>query len=557
MSSDTKTTVDVLVVGSGAAGMMTALAAKEAGLKPLIIEATEMLGGNSAISGGGLWVPNNHVMKRAGVSDSYEDARQYLDACVDLAGPVGRASSPERRHAFLTQGPQMVQWLEDLGMQWVYGRGYSDYYPERAGGKAVGRGIEARKFNIKRIGAWADRLRFSVRAMPIYTTEVAKMAVSFRTLQGFLTAARVVGLEATFPRLIGKQLVGLGNALTGRLLELLLAREIPLWLSSPLKELVIEDGRVTGAIVDRTGKEVLVSAARGVMIASGGFEKNAKMRQQYQESPVTDAWTSGTDGNRGRPIAMAKEAGAALSLMEDAWWGPTIMFPDTNKPLFMLMERSLPYCFIVAKDGKRFMNESESYVDAGHHQYERHRSVEAIPAWQIMDSRHRRYYPFGMAMPGNGGTRKLLEQGLFFEGRTLEELAKKIGVDANGLVETAARFSEFARTGKDLDFHRGDSAYDRVYSDPRVKPNPNLGPVDQPPFFAVKVFPGDLGTKGGILTDEHARALREDGTVIEGLYAAGNASASVMGHTYPGPGATLGPAMVFGFIGGRHMAARA
>jgi 3-oxosteroid 1-dehydrogenase len=159
-----------------------------------------------------------------------------------------------------------------------------------------------------------------------------------------------------------------------------------------------------------------------------------------------------------------------------------------------------------------------------------------------------------MAMPGNGGTRKLLEQGLFFEGRTLEELATKIGVDAQGLVETAARFSEFARTGKDLDFHRGDSAYDRVYSDPRVKPNPNLGPVDQAPFYAVKVFPGDLGTKGGILTDEHARALREDGTVIEGLYAAGNASASVMGHTYPGPGATLGPAMVFGFIGGRHMA---
>jgi 3-oxosteroid 1-dehydrogenase len=278
------------------------------------------------------------------------------------------------------------------------------------------------------------------------------------------------------------------------------------------------------------------------------------MRREYQESPVTDEWTSGTDGNRGGPITVAKHAGAALALMDDAWWGPTIMFPDTHKPLFMLMERSLPYCFMVAKDGKRFMNESESYVDAGHHQYERNRAVEAIPAWQIMDARHRKFYPFGMAMPGNGGTRKLLEQGLFVEGQTLEELAGKIGVDAANLVETARRFSEFARTGKDLDFHRGDSAYDRVYSDPRVRPNPNLGPVEQAPFYAVKVFPGDLGTKGGVLTDEHARALREDGTVIEGLYAAGNASASMMGHTYPGPGATLGPAMVFGYIGGRHMA---
>ena len=550
MSSE-KIEVDVLVVGSGAAGMVAALAAKEKGLETILVESTEMLGGNSAISGGGVWIPNNHVIKRAGQTDSYEEARTYMDACI---GDVGPASSSERRDAFLKRGPEVVQWLEDLGFKWVYGRGYSDYYPERPGGKPMGRGIEGKKYNIKRLGHWADKLRYSVRAMPLYTSEVNKMAVSLRTWKGFFTAARVIGLEALFPRLVGMQLVGLGNSLMGQLLELLLAREVPMWLSSPMKELLIENGRVVGIVVENGGKRQHVYARRGVILTSGGFEKNAKMREQYQEHPVTDAWTSGTEGNTGRPIELARDAGAALSLMEDAWWGPTMMYPESGEPQFMLQERSLPFCFIVAKDGKRFMNESESYVDAGHHQYDKHREVEAIPAWQIMDSRHRKYYPFGMLMPGRGGSKKGVKMGLFIEAQSIEELAQKIGVDVDGLVETTKRFNEFAKAGKDLDFHRGDSAYDRVYSDPRVKPNPNLGPVDKPPFYAVKVYPGDLGTKGGLLTDEFARVLREDGSVFEGLYAAGNCSASVMGHTYPGPGSTLGPAVVFGAIAANHLA---
>jgi 3-oxosteroid 1-dehydrogenase len=545
---------DVLIIGSGAAAFTTALTVRERGLTPLVVESTSKLGGNSAISGGGLWIPNNHVMKRAGQRDSYDEARTYLDACV---GDVGPASSDARRKAFLERGPEMVQWLEQLGFEWVFAEGYSDYYPERPGGKPNGRGIEGRKYDIKRLGAWADKLRFSVRALPLYTSEVNKLAVSFRTLKGFFTAARVVGLEATLPRLVGKQLVGLGNSLMGQLLELLLARHVEFWLDSPVTELLVENGRALGAVVKRDGRYVRIEAKHGVMIASGGFEKNAAMRKKYQAEPVNGDWTSGTEGNLGHPITMARQAGAALALMDDAWWGPTMVDPETNTPQFMLQERSLPHCFIVAADGKRFMNESESYVDAGHHQYERHQTVAAIPAWQIMDSRHRAYYPFGTAMPGQRGTRKLLASGMFVEAPTLEELAKKIGVDPQGLTDTATRFSAFAKSGKDLDFHRGDSAYDRVYSDPRVKPNPNLGAVEKPPFYAVKVFPGDLGTKGGILTDEFARALREDGSVIEGLYAAGNCSASVMGRTYPGPGSTLGPATTFGFIGGHHLAARA
>ncbi|TNE46043.1 MAG: FAD-binding protein [Deltaproteobacteria bacterium] len=544
---------DVLVVGSGAAGMVAALKAKEEGLEPILIESTELLGGNSAISGGGVWIPNNHVIKRAGQTDSYEEAREYLDLCV---GDVGPASSSERRHAYLTEGPAMVQWLEDLGFKWVFGKGYSDYYPERPGGKPMGRGIEGKKYNINRLGKWKDKLRFSVRAMPMYTSEVNKMAVSFRTWKGFFTAARVIGLEATFPRLIGKHLVGLGNSLMGQMLEMLLARKVAIWLSTPMKELILDGNRVLGLVVESEGKLMRVKARKGVILASGGFERNAKMRETYQEQPITDQWTSGTEGNLGRPIELAHQAGAALALMEDAWWGPTLMYPDSEQPQFMLHERSLPFCFIVAEDGKRFMNESESYVDAGHHQYERHRTVKAIPAWQIMDSRHRKYYPFGTCMPGKSGSKKGVESGLLVTADTIEVLAEKIGVNVEGLVETTRRFNEFAKTGKDLDFHRGDSAYDRVYSDPRVKPNPNLGSVENPPFFAAKVYPGDLGTKGGMLTDEYARVIHQDGSLFEGLYASGNCSASVMGHTYPGPGSTLGPALTFGYIAGQHIAKR-
>lgn len=544
---------DIVIVGSGAAAMVTALTAFERGLQPLIVESTELLGGNSALSGGGVWVPNTHVLARAGQTDSYEEARTYLDACV---GDVGPASSPERRHAFLTRGPEMVRWLEDIGMKWVFIRGYADYYPERPGGKPNGRGIEARKFDIRRLGPWADRLRYTVRAVPIYTSEVSKVAVATRTLDGPLVAARIAA-QATLPRLFGKQLVGLGNALMGRLLELLVARRVAMWLRAPMTDLIVDGERVVGVTVEREGRAVRIGARHGVMIASGGFEKNAEMRQRYQEAPVSDAWTSGSEGNLGHPIEAAKRVGAALALMEDAWWGPTMVHPDTGEVQFMLQERSLPFCFIVASDGKRFMNESESYVDAGHHQYERNREVPAIPAWQIMDARHRRYYPFGTGMPGPLGTAGLLASGMLVKADTIEELAREIGVDVDGLVETTRTFNDYARSGRDLDFHRGDSAYDRVYSDPTVLPNPNLGPVERPPFYAAKVYPGDLGTKGGILTDEHARALRDDGSVIEGLYAAGNCSASVMGHTYPGPGATLGPAMVFGYIAAGHVADRA
>ncbi|WP_066586130.1 FAD-binding protein [Cellulomonas timonensis] len=542
--------VDVVVVGTGSAAMTTALAVKESGKEPLVLESTELYGGSSAMSGGGLWVPNNPVMRDAGVSDSYEAARTYLD---EVIGDVGPASSPERRHAFLTEGPAMVEFLRGLGFRFVYGRGYADYYPEKPGGMAIGRGIEGDRWDMRKLGAWGAKLRGLI-PMPVHTYEVASMNLSLRTVKGFLTAANVVGFQTIGSRLLGKKLVGLGNSLMGQMLHLALQRDIPIWLESPLVELIIEDGAVVGVVVDHEGKRMRIGARHGVMLAAGGFAHNDEMRQKHHPHPITTEWTSANPGDTGEVIQAGIAAGAALALMDDAWWGPSVLKPD-GAAQFLLAERSLPHGFIVDAGGERFMNESESYVDAGHHQYERNATIAAIPAYLIIDSRHRSRYPFGMALPGMT-PKKLIESGFMTKADSLEELAEKMGIDKDGLRRTAGRFAQFAATGVDEDFHRGDSAYDRVYSDPRVKPNPNLGSVSRPPFYAIKIYPGDLGTKGGLLTDEHARVLREDGSVIEGLYAAGNTSASVMGNTYPGPGSTIGPAMTFGYIGGRRAAAK-
>ncbi|GAA3803734.1 FAD-binding protein [Cellulomonas soli] len=541
--------VDVVVVGSGSAAATAALAVKEHGHEPLVLESTELFGGSSSMSGGGLWVPDNSVLREAGVPDSYALARTYMD---EVIGDVGPASSPQRRHAFLTQGPAMVDFLRGLGMRFVHARDYADYYPERPGGLAVGRGIEGVRWDVRKLGPWRGRLRGEV-PLPVHTSEVAKMLVSLRTLDGFLTAANVVGVQTVGASLLGKRLRGLGNSLMGQLLYLLVERSVPIWLSSPMTELITQDGAVVGAVVDHDGRRMRVGARHGVILAAGGFAQDDAMRQQYHPHPIGTAWTSANPGDRGDAVKAGMALGAAVALMDDAWWGPSVIGPD-GKAMFLLGERSLPHGFVVDSSGQRFMNESESYVDAGHHQYARHAVVDAIPAFLVIDSRHRRRYPFGLALPGIT-PKKFLESGFMVKADTLDELAVAIGVDPVGLLDTAARFATFAQTGVDEDFGRGASAYDRVYSDPRVRPNPNLGAVSRPPFYAVRVWPGDLGTKGGLLTDEHARVLREDGSVIAGLYAAGNTSASVMGNTYPGPGSTIGPAMTFGYVAGRHAAA--
>jgi 3-oxosteroid 1-dehydrogenase len=382
------------------------------------------------------------------------------------------------------------------------------------------------------------------------------MSLAMRTFRGPLTTLRIV-LGRMLNLLLRRRMYAMGAALAIGLRKGLLDAGVPIWYDSELTELLVEGDRVTGVRLLREGKALTVQARHGVVLGSGGFEKNLEMREEYQRSPITTDWTTGAESNTGGGIAAGIAAGAEVALMEDAWWGPTI--PLTGGPYFCLSERNLPGSIIVNQAGRRYANEASPYVDAVHAMYdgEAATGVTHIPSWMVLDQRYRNRYLFAGLGPRQPFPGRWYKHGTLFRSDTVEGLAEQIGVDPAGLAETVTRFNEMARTGVDTDFQRGGSAYDKYYGDPTNKPNPCLGPIDQAPFYAVKIVPGDLGTKGGVVTDEHARALRPDGSVIAGLYAAGNASAAVMGHTYAGAGSTIGPAIVFGYLAALDIAARA
>lgn len=366
-----------------------------------------------------------------------------------------------------------------------------------------------------------------------------------------VTRMAKVALRFFWARTRGKKLIAMGAALAAELLLGCRQAGVDIRLSTPLVDLITEDGEVVGVIAEVDGVATELRARRGVILTSGGFEHNAEMRAKYQRAPIGTEWTTGAASNTGDGISAALKAGAGVSIMDDAWWGPTIPLP--KGPWFALSERSVPGTFIVNLRGERFMNESLPYVEAVHQMYggdfgQGDGPGENVPSWLIFDQRCRNRYLFAGITARQPLPKSWLESGVVVKAGSIAELAEKTGLPADKLAETTARFNEFARVGADEDFHRGDSAYDHYYGDITNKPNPSLGAVDQAPFYAVKMVPGDLGTKGGVTTDAVGRALREDGTVIDGLYAAGNTSAPVMGHTYAGPGATIGPALVFGYL---------
>lgn len=559
---------DVVVVGSGGAGMTAALAAAKKGLSVVLVEKAPHYGGSTARSGGGVWIPGNSVLRRDGVQDTPEAARTYLRAIV------GDVVAPERIDAYVDRGPEVLDFVLDnspLEMEWVVD--YSDYYPEAPGGRLGGRSVEPKPFDLRQLGSEAARLE------PPYAKAPANMVVKqsdYRwlnllqrpTTKGFRRSVRVT-MRMLLAKARGANMVGMGRALIAAMRKGLLDAGVPVWLNTPMTGLVTEgsglDERVVGITVTRGGEEQTLRARRGVIIGSGGFEHNQEMRDKYQRQPIPTSWTVGAAGNTGEGIEYMEKVGAELAFMEDAWWGPTILLP--RGPWFALAERSLPCSFLVNSRGERFMNESLPYVEAGHRMYggeygqapAGHEGAEGenVPAWIIFDQEYKNRYLFAGLQAKQPLPKKWLETENFHKADTLAELARLIGVPADALEKTADRFNGFAERGVDEDFQRGVSGYDHYYGDPTNKPNPSLGPVRKAPFFAAKMVPGDLGTKGGANTDVHGRVLRSDGSVIEGLYAAGNASSPVMGHTYAGPGATIGPAMVFGYLAVEHMLAGA
>ncbi|NIH88126.1 3-oxosteroid 1-dehydrogenase [Amycolatopsis granulosa] len=542
---------DVVVAGSGAAGMTAALAAADAGLSVVVIEKAAKFGGSTARSGGGVWLPGNEALRAAGVVDSPGQARTYLDAIVGDVVPAGL------RQAFLDHGPEVVSFVHrvtPLRLRWV--PGYSDYHPEAPGGRAGGRSVEPVPLDGKVLGAELARLEppysGAPLGVPITQADYRWLSLLARHPKGVLRVLRI-GARWLAGLARGQRLLSMGQALAAGLRAGLLRADVPVWLETPLLDLVTEDDRVTGVVVRRDGREEILRARLGVVLAAGGFEHNEEMRAKYQRSPIGTRWTVGAKANTGDAITAGLKLGAAVALMDDAWWGPTIPLP--GGPWFALAERSRPGSIMVNARGERFVNESAPYVEAVHAMYGPGEGPAVnIPAWLIFDQRYRDRYMFTGIGPRQKLPGRWYRDGVVVTAPTLGELAARIEVPPGALTATVQRFNGFARRGVDDDFGRGRSAYDHYYGDPRHQPNPSLGPLDRAPFYAVGIVPGDLGTKGGLRTDTHARVLREDGSVIPGLYAAGNTSAAVMGHTYAGPGATIGPAMVFGFLAARHLA---
>ncbi len=539
-------TADFVIVGSGGGSMAAGLFLKSIGKEPLILEKTDKIGGSTAMSGGVLWIPNHPLQKRFGVEDSEEAGRRYLDAVIGADG--GPGSTRARREAFLKAGPPMVAFLESQGMKFIRTEGWSDYYDDLDGGCARSRSLAAPMLDSRDMGPLFDKLRLGPMVMPLPADQTRNITLATRTPRGMWEGVKLLGRMRKAEK-TGKPVLSFGTALQGRLLMLAAEKKVPIRTDMAVVEFVEEGGRIAGVIARHGGRAIRIKARDGVLINSGGFSHNKAMREKYGPKPASTDWTNANPGDTGEIIERAAERGAAIAMMEEAWWVPGTLPPDGQ--IFMhVTDLSKPHVIVVDKNGKRIMNESQSYMANGKALY-----AAGVPAYVIMDSRHRQRYAWGTQPPGNTPL-DWEKSGYMKAADTVEGLAAKIGVDGAALRAEVDRFNGFAKTGEDLDFHRGERAYDNWFGDPWTKPNPNLGAIEKPPFLAFEMVPGDVGTAGGVVTDEHARVLRADGSVIPGLYATGNATASVMGRVYPGAGASIAASFVFAWLAAHHAAKR-
>ena len=562
MSSQFDHTVDVLVIGSGGGGMTAALKADAAGLSTLIVEKSAKFGGSTALSGGGIWVPGAPAQRRAGYTPDPEGVFDYLKTIT------GGLVSDARLRAYVDAAPEMMDFLEHCSdwFEFVWKPGYADYYPELPGGSERGSTINVPEIDLRKLGAEEQNLLAPLALAPKGIWFAPKdLRLFYQVRQNWRGKAVLVKLiwRMFRARVFGDRMAAIGQSLMARMRLALQEHDIPLWLSAPMTELITDvDGRVVGAVVERDGAAIRIAARGGVVLATGGFDHDMQWRRRYLPLLERD-WSFGNPAATGDGIRAGEKVGAATDLLDEAWWFPAMCWPD-GRLQFMLNERMMPAQFVVNGAGKRFINEAAPYMDFAHAMIEGQRSgVEHVPCWLVTDigSFHRYVVgghlpipkvPFAPVPTGRKIPQAWLDSGIVAAAASFEELAAKIGVPAGELCDTAERFNDLARRGHDDDFNRGDSAYDNYYGDPTL-PNPNLAPLGKPPYLAFQIILGDLGTSGGLLTDEHARVLREDGSVIAGLYATGNTSAAVMGRSYAGAGATIGPAMTFGYVAAQHI----
>ncbi len=544
-------THDLVVVGAGAAGMAAAATAALEGLSVLLIEASPHVGGTSALSAGSAWVPNS-ILSR---DDDPDAARRYLDSVV------GNQSRAEMRDAFLTRGPEMIARLQGAGALDLAPYPYHpDYLTDMPGAVTSGRALGARAFDGRRLGKSLALLRpplpeFTIfGGMMVDRVDITHLLNATKSAKSSAHAAKLL-LRHGVDRLAGprgRRLV-MGNALAGRLLAFLLEHGVTIRTGTTVERIEVEDGRATGVIA---GGE-RINARCGVVISTGGFSHHARLRDELYPKPVA-AHSAVPASNAGGGVDLLLAAGGRLEIGYDnaAFWAPASVRTraDGSKAVFphFVLDRAKPGVIAVNAEGRRFVDESTSYHRFVGGMY----NAGAIPCHLVCNADFIRRYGLGVIRPLTRNLKPWVAEGYIAEGATVADLAKAIGADPDALADSFARNDRYAAEGKDPDFGRGTTAYARNLGDPAHGPNPCLGPMGEGPYYALKIHPADIGTAMGVVTDTQARVLNAAGAPTEGLYAAGNDMASVMGGAYPGPGITIGPALTFGYVAARHAATR-
>ncbi|MBY0423015.1 MAG: FAD-dependent oxidoreductase [Parvularculaceae bacterium] len=545
---------DFAAAGSGGGALCASLVLRKAGKSVVVLEKTPLIGGATARSGGVLWIPNNPFLKRDGIADSPEKAALYLDTlCGDRADAPGATRA--RRLAYIAEAPRMLDFLIGEGIRLNRVSYWPDYYDDLPGGLKEGRTVVAEIFNVNELGAWKDKLRPGFLPVPASLEEALKLPY-FKQRWDSKKAMAKVAFRSIGARLTGKQYISAGQCLQGRMLQAALKAGADIRTESPVEELLFENGRVVGVRTVKNGRPWRIGARLGVLVNAGGFARNQRMRDRYQ--PGTRAeWSSVPEGDTGEMIEEMMRHGAAIAQMEEM-----VGYQTTEAPGFAKMDikptaqglTAKPHAILVDQSGVRYMNEGGSYMAYCKGMLERNKTTPAIPSWAIFDAQYLDKYMLAGTMPGRKKPESWAREGYLRQAATIEELARLIKVDPAALAATVARFNGFVDKGHDEDFRRGARAYDNWLGDPGHAPSQTLGRIEKPPFCAVPVVPGDVGTYGGVVTDVDARVLRENGTPIEGLYATGVSTASVMGRAYPGAGSSIGPSFTFGYIAAKHAA---
>jgi 3-oxosteroid 1-dehydrogenase len=550
--------VDVLVVGSGAGGLLSALVARSNHADVLVIEKDRLWGGSSATSGAGIWIPASDQAAEAGFKDDVKQAFKYVRKLSAKNVPDANI------RAFVENAAGMLRWLTANTEIHYLAFPYPDYHAENPGGSPTGfRTHMPLPLDGKKLGKDVETLRFASPAASLFGY------LNWHFDETYILLYRAKGWQWHLAKSLARywfdwpfrfksrkdRRLTLGNALVGGLRLKMNELGIPLWRETPLLELVTEQGKVTGAVVTHQGKPMRIGARKGVILAAGGFDKDAEMRAENAPLYRNTHLSGGVPSNTGDSIRAGTAVGAATLNLQSAWAAPVFHVPGEYGGRLSTIERALPGCIMVNQRGERYLNEAASYHITGQTMARRQlEHGDASPTWFVFDHTYRHKYPAGPVYPLVPDWLHRGEVGAMLKkGRTVEDLAAQIGVDPARLAVTIARFNEHAAKGEDPDFHRGEAAYDKMYGDPSVTPNPCLRPLSTGPFYALPMYPGDIGTNGGLLTDANAQVIDTKGKPIAGLYAVGNNAASAMGESYPGAGVTIGPAMTFGYIAARHL----